>query len=104
MAWLVSDEAVWQYRAQVAREAADELGDLGAVLRSTLGANYLGVNCEEGKSLYAVLSRAVSDLAQRLAGEANQLHVMSADCRAAAESFQNSDELPGFTESEQVVR
>lgn len=92
MVWLVSDEAVWQYRAQVAREAADELGDLGEALTKVVLRNTFGSGCLEGESLYGLLRMCLEQAAAGLLVEAKDVRGLARSCEAASQQISLADE------------
>ncbi|EGD56425.1 hypothetical protein [Gordonia neofelifaecis] len=61
MSELVYVRELWQKRADVAQECADELGELGYALGAVLSRNYFGNGCDEGAALFERLRNVIDN-------------------------------------------
>ena len=80
---LVHDSALWLNRAQVARDAAAELGELSAALAKVVRVYYFGDSCTEGIALHGQLRRLVQVLAAELRDDGAEAAQLSINCGMA---------------------
>lgn len=88
---LRSDREQWQRRASVAAEATEQLDTAVASLKGVTEYNYFG-ECREGRQFRTSLTSALAMLSDELTGFADRTHVLSQQCREAADRLDEADQ------------
>lgn len=91
----VFDPDQWAMRADVAREAAEELGKLAAGLNGVVASNYFGRGCDEGEALFGALTASVRSGVEELDSLARSARSLAAQTSAGSGAIQAGDEGAG---------
>jgi hypothetical protein len=87
---LRSERALWERRAEVARDAAKELSAAKRLLSGSGRTNKLG-ECTEGRDVTKAVRSAIESLSAELTDQALRATALSEQCSSAVSSFEDVD-------------